>query len=286
MSIEATSPLLAGKVVLVTGAAGGIGRAVSVLAAREGARLVISDLGCDVEGNGSDPSLVQALAHELAARGTEVAVDASDLSREGAAAGLVSMARERFGRIDAVVSAAGISVERSVVKTDDALLARVLDVHVRPAFALARAAGAAMIEQKEGGAIVLVSGAAAHFGARGQAAMGAAHAALLSLARSASLELRRHDVRVNAIVPTARTRATEALPTFEAIPASAMSPEHVASLVAFLLSPLASAVNGEVLGIAGARTYAFRTRETAGAFSEGGPPDPRWYAERFRDAIR
>ena len=64
-----------------------------------------------------------------------------------------------------------------------------------------------------------------------------------------------------------------------------MSPEHVASLVVYLLSPLAADVNGEVLGIAGARTYAFRTRETAGAFSEGGAPDPRWYAERFRDAM-
>jgi NAD(P)-dependent dehydrogenase (short-subunit alcohol dehydrogenase family) len=286
VTVDATSPLLAGKVVLVTGAAGGIGRAVAELAGREGARLVLSDLGCDVEGHGSDPSLVASVAHALAARGVEVAHDASDLSLDGTAAALVAMARERFGRIDAVVSCAGIAVERSVLKTDDALLARVLDVHVRPAFALTRAAGAAMVEQKEGGAIVLASGAAAHFGARGQAAIGAAHAALLSLARSASLELRRHEIRVNAIVPTARTRATEQLPTFESIPAGAMSPEHVASLTAFLISSLAVDVNGEVLGIAGARTYAFRTRETAGAFAEGGPPDPRWYREHFRDAIR
>ena len=278
--------LFAGRVVLVTGAAGGIGRAVVELCAREGARLVLNDLGTDREGQGADATSVARLGAELRASGAEVVTDASDVAAPGAPQALVALARDRFGRLDAVASCAGALVDRSVLKTDDALLARVLDLHVRAPFALVRAAGALMIEQNEGGSIVLTSGPAAYFGARGQAALGAAHAALIALARSAALELRRHAVRVNAIVPTARTRANEELPTFAAIPEGAMSPAHVAAMVGYLLSSLASEVNGEVVGVAGGRAYGLKTRETPGAFAESGPADPRWYVERFREAMR
>ncbi len=278
--------LFAGRVVLVTGAAGGIGRAVVELCARERARLVLNDLGTDREGQGADATSVARLGAELRASGAEVVTDASDVAAPGAPQALVALARDRFGRLDAVASCAGALVDRSVLKTDDALLARVLDLHVRAPFALVRAAGALMIEQNEGGSIVLTSGPAAYFGARGQAALGAAHAALIALARSAALELRRHAVRVNAIVPTARTRANEELPTFAAIPEGAMSPAHVAAMVGYLLSSLASEVNGEVVGVAGGRAYGLKTRETPGAFAESGPADPRWYVERFREAMR
>jgi len=279
-----TERLLAGKVVVVTGAAGGIGRAAAEACAREGARLVVSDLGCDREGAGVDAGVIARVASELRASGAEVIEDASDVVT--AATSLVALARDRWGRIDGVVSSAGFVLDRSVLKTDDASLSRALDVHVRAPFALVRAAGAAMVEQKEGGSIVLVAGPAAYFGVRGQAALGAAHAATIALARSASLELRRHEVRVNAVVPTARTRATADLPTFAAIPESAMSPAHVAAMIAFLLSSLAADVSGEAVGVAGARAYAFKTKETAGAFAEGGPADPRWFAEKWRDVTR
>lgn len=278
--------LFEGKVVLITGAAGGIGRAAAELCAREGARLFVNDLGADAEGQGADSDVAARLAAELRAGGADVVHDASDVAAPGAAAALVQSAVDRLGRLDGVVSCAGFAFERSVLKTDDAMLARVLDVHLRAPFALVRAAGARMVEQKEGGAIVLASGPAAYFGARGQAALGAAHAALVALARSAALELRRHEVRVNAIVPTARTRANEELPTFAAIPEGAMSPAHVAAMIGYLLSPLAADVNGEVVGVAGARAYGLKTRETPGAFSEGGPVDPRWYVDKFREAMR
>ena len=276
--------LLDGKVVVITGAAGGLGRAVAHLCAREGARLVVNDVGCDREGQGADASVIARVASELRSAGAEVAEDASDVAT-GATA-LVGLARSRFGRIDGVVSCAGFVIDKTVLKTDDALLARALDVHVRAPFALVRAAGSAMIEQQQGGSIVLASGPAAYFGVRGQSVVGAAHAAIIALARSASLELRRQALRVNAILPTARTRATEDLPTFTAISEGAMSPAHVAGMIVYLLSPLASEVSGEAIGVAGARAYGFKTRETAGAFAEGGPADPRWFAEHWRDVVR
>jgi NAD(P)-dependent dehydrogenase (short-subunit alcohol dehydrogenase family) len=276
--------LLAGKVIVITGAAGGIGRAAAESCVREGARLIVNDLGCDREGAGADASVITKTATELRAMGGEVVEDASDVTTS--AASLVALARSRFERVDGVVSCAGFALDRSLLKTDDALLARVLDVHVRAPFALVRAAAAAMVEQGQGGSIVLVSGPAAHFGVRGQSALGAAHAAILALARSASLELRRHDVRVHAVLPTARTRATADLPTFAAIPDGAMSPAHVAALITFLLSSLAADVSGESVGVAGARAYGFKTKETAGAFAEGGPADPRWLAANWRDVMR
>lgn len=279
--------LLEGRVILVTGAAGGIGSAVCELCVREGARLVVNDLGADREGQGADASVIARLSASLRDAGAEVVHDAGDVGAAGVPGALVALAKDRFGRLDGVVSCAGSAVERSVLKADDALVARVLDVHVRAPFALLRAAATLMVEQKEGGSLVLASGPAAYFGARGQAALGAAHAALIALARSASLELRRHDVRVNAVVPTARTRANEELPTFAAIPEGAMSPAHVAGMIVYLLSPLASEVSGEVVGVAGARAYGLKTRETPGVFSEGSTPaDPRWHAAKFRDAMR
>ena len=279
-------PLLGGRVILITGAANGIGRAVAEACAREGGKLVLCDVGCDREGHGSDPELVARAAAALRATGTDVVLDASDITGDGVPARLCTIAREAFGRLDGVVSCAGVSIERTVGKSDDALVSRVLDVHVRASFSLVRAASAAMIEGKVGGSIVLASGTAAFFGARGQAALGGAQAAIVALARSAALELRRHDVRVNAVVPTAKTRATEDLPTFASIAEGSLSPEHVAALVVFLLSPLAAEVSGEVVGVAGARTYAFRTRESPGAFAEGGPASPRWLAAQWRDVVR
>lgn len=281
-----TDRMLEGKAVLVTGAARGIGRAVAELCAREGARLVLNDAGTDREGAGADPSAIAEAGAALRALGAEVVTDASDLTGPGAPGALVALAVERLGRIDGVVSCAGFVAERSVLKTDDALLSRVLDLHLRAPFALVRAAGTAMVEQKDGGAIVLASGADAFFAARGQGALASAHAGVVALARTASLELRRHEVRVNALVPTARTRANEELPTFAAIPEGAMSPAHVAALVVFLLSDAAREVSGEIVGVAGARTYGFKTRETPGAFGEGPAVDPRWYVERFQSAMR
>jgi NAD(P)-dependent dehydrogenase (short-subunit alcohol dehydrogenase family) len=285
--VSATSEgLLAGRVILVTGAANGIGRAVAQACGLAGARLVLNDLGCDPEGNGQDPDAIAAVARGIAATGGEVVSDARDLCAPGIPADLVRIALERFGRLDGVVSCAGIAVERSVLKTDEAFLDRVLDVHVRATFALVRAAASAMTEAKAGGSIVLMSGSAAFFGARGQAAIGGAQAAVVSLSRSAALELRRHEIRVNALIPTARTRATEDLPTFSSIAEDSMSPGHVASLVTFLLSSLAAEISGEIIGIAGTRAYGLRTRESPGAFAEGGPASPTWLAEHWRDVVR
>jgi NAD(P)-dependent dehydrogenase (short-subunit alcohol dehydrogenase family) len=257
---------LQGKTVLITGAAQGIGRAAALLCAHEGANLALCDVGCDAAGIGADPSLVGKLHAELEARGTAVVSSAADVTVREAPEALVALAKQRFGRIDGVLAAAGIVREQVLSRLTDADLDRVLDVHVRAALRLSRAASIAMQAQSEGGAIVLCSGQAAFIGQRGHAAYCAAAAAVTGFVRAAALELRRHRVRINAIAPLARTRATQDLPMFQSIRPDSLTPEQAAACALYLLSPLAEDVSGECVGVAGNRLYALRLHETTGAF--------------------
>jgi NAD(P)-dependent dehydrogenase (short-subunit alcohol dehydrogenase family) len=282
----AGEPLLAGKVVLVTGAGRGIGLAIARLAAMEGAKLVLVDAGVDAEGQGPDPGVVQAVVAALRSEGAEVEAFDDDVAAPGVIDRIIARTLERWGQLDGVVHAAGIWVDRSVLRTPPELLERTLAVQLGAAFALVRAAGQAMLDRKDGGSIVLFSGPSAFFGARGHAAMGAAQAGVIALVRSAALELRRHRVRVNAVCPTARTRQTESLPTFAAIDEASMSPAHVASVAVFLLTRLAEEVHGEAIGVAGARTYAIRPRETTGSFGPAKPQTPREVLAAWAEVLK
>lgn len=274
------------RVVIVTGAARGIGAATARLLFERGASVVLSDGGGDVEGKGLDPSVVEEASRAIAPRGSpRIATDCRDLSARGAADALAALALERFGRIDAVVHCAGALTDRPAARTDDELVDRALGVSVRAAFGLLRAAAPKMIEQKDG-AFVLVTGPSAFFGMRGHAAEAAGHAATIAMTRSAALELRKHNVRVNAVVPSARTRLTEHLPLYKSVADGALSPEHVAATLVYLVSPEAADVSGETLGVAGPRTYAFRIRETPGAFGDAAVVSVDEAGSRLRDALR
>lgn len=237
--------------------------------AREGARLVLNDLGCETDGTGSDPSVVQAAVAELRSTGAEALGDDGDLRSPGAPRRLIDLARSALGPLDCVVGCAGIGHDRSLRKTTDDEVARVLDLHVRATFALVREASSAFIAQGTGGSILLMTGPIAYFGAARQSVAAAAAAAVVGLIRSAAVELRRHRVRVNGIAPTARTRLTADLPLFRGVSEDSMGPGHVAPVAAYLASDEAADVSGEVLGVAGGRVYAFRCKETTGALVEG-----------------
>lgn len=274
------------RVVLITGAGRGIGLAEADLFAREGAKLVLNDLGCGPDGEGADPEVVEQAAARVRELGAEAVADAGDASEPEQAERLVALATERFGRLDAVVASAGIRRDRSVLKMADEDLGRVLDVHVRGGFALTRAAARALVDARRPGAIVLTAGPLAFFGSARQSAMAAASAALVGLVRSAAVELRKHGVRINAVAPTARTRQTDDLPLFQGVAPGSLSPGHVAPLAAFLASELAADVSGEVVGVAGGRIYTFRSRETTGAFVEGGAFTPEGVRDAWAEITR
>lgn len=260
--------MLTGRVVVVTGAGRGIGRAAALACADAGARLVLCDAGVEADGSGADPEVVERARDEVATRGADVVSLASDVTADEVPDRLVEAAQARFGRLDGVLACAGIAHEQSLLRLTDRELDRVYDVHARAALRLARAASLAMRQQDEGGSIVLASGQAAFIGERGQSACAAASAAVSGFVRAAALDLRRHRIRINALCATARTRTTAQTPAFQSLPADALTPEHVAQAVVFLLSPRASDVSGECVGVAGRRIYSLRLHETTGVLLE------------------
>jgi NAD(P)-dependent dehydrogenase (short-subunit alcohol dehydrogenase family) len=277
---------LVGKVVLITGAGRGIGRATALACAREGAQLVLNDLGCDPEGTGADPEVVEGVCREVRAAGGQAIASAEDITGAATPDALVTLCHEQFGRLDAVLHAAGSSQPRVLSRADDASIDRALDVHVRAAVRLTRAASALMQTQGDGGSILLCSSQAAFTGQREHSASCAANAAVVGFVRAAALELRRHRIRVNALAPLARTRMTVTSPMFQSVRSDSLQPEHVAAVATYLLSPISSEVSGECVGAAGGRIYVLRLHETTGAFVDEATLDMRAAADAWPQATK
>ncbi len=271
---------------LVTGGGRGIGRAVALHLAAEGARLLIDDRGTELDGTGHDPMVAELAAKAIVDGGGEAVATSVDVAVPGAAAELVSRTVDLFGRIDGVIAAHGLKRERGIMHLSEEDLSFHLTNQVFAAFSLTQAAAGAMIDAKSGGAIVHMTSPDAFFGSARRSLGSASSAAVVGLTRSVAVELRKHGIRVNAVAPTARTRATEDLPMFKGVREGSMSPEHVAPVVAYLLSDDAADVFGEVVGIAGGRLYGLRARETTGIFSEGRPFTESEIAAGFAEAMR
>lgn len=271
------------KVAVVVGGGRGIGAATARALSREGTRVVVVDPGAAIDGTGIDADVAEKVAKELRAAGGEAVSSATAVTNDETARAVVELARERFGRLDTVVSSAAITREAVALHVEPGDLEAALDTLVRGPFALARAAARSFVDQGSGGAIVVCTSPVAFFGAARKTLESMSGAALVGLVRSLAAELRRHDVRVNAIAPTALTRQTESLPLFQGMREGSLSPEHVANVIAYLASDLSRELTGEVLGVAGSRVYSLRVRETAGVFSDDGGP---FSLERLHAQIR
>ncbi|MDB4985654.1 MAG: Dehydrogenase [Myxococcaceae bacterium] len=275
------------KVAIVAGGAQGIGRAVAHTLAGLGARVLIGDVGSLPDGSGQDPLFVAQAAEELGRDGAQVSSLVVDTGQPDAARRLLQSALASYGRVDLGVYSAGFLHDRALLRTTAAELEHVLAVHLLGAIRFTNELARAMISAKTAGSIVLATSSSAFFGSAGQSAMAAAAGGLIGFVKTAATELRRHNIRVNAVVPTARTRLTAQLPLFTSIRPDSLTPEHVAQGICHLLSDAASDVRGEVVGIAGGRIYAFRHAETSGAFLEdSSPPSLSAIAEAWRDVSR
>ncbi len=258
--------VLDGKVVIVTGAGGGIGRAYALLFAREGAKVVVNDFGGARDGAGSDTSPASRVVDEVRlAGGAAVANHASVATADGASS-IVKTAVEAFGRADVLVNNAGILRDKTFLKMDEAMWDTVVAVHLKGTFLCSHAFAKQVVAQGGGGRIVNTTSVSGMLGNFGQANYAAAKAGVYGLTRTMSIELQKHRVTVNAIAPLAKTRLTEDLPMFQGV--DTLTPEHIAPAALFLASDLCGDRTGHVLAIAGARVYAFKVVETPGRFKE------------------
>jgi NAD(P)-dependent dehydrogenase (short-subunit alcohol dehydrogenase family) len=258
--------ILEGKVVIITGAGGGIGRAHAHLFAREGAKLVVNDVGGSRDGSGADTSAANQVVEELrAAGGAAVANTDSVASAEGAGR-LVETAVKAYGRVDVLVNNAGILRDKSFLKMDEAMWDAVVAVHMKGSFLCSQVFARQVVAQGGGGRIVNTTSVSGMLGNFGQTNYSAAKAGIYGLTRTTSIELQKHKITVNAIAPIAKTRMTEDLPMFQGV--DTLTAEHISPAVLFLASDLCGDRTGHVLAVAGARMYAFKVVETPGRFKE------------------
>jgi NAD(P)-dependent dehydrogenase (short-subunit alcohol dehydrogenase family) len=249
--------LCTGRVVVITGAGNGIGRAHALAFAAEGAKVVVNDLGGSRDGTGSSAGPAQTVADEITAAGGEAVANTGDISSWAGAERLIRQAVDTFGGLDVVVNNAGILRDRMIVTMTEQDWDAVIAVHLKGTFAVLHHAAAYWRQRsKEGHAndarVINTTSSSGLFANAGQGNYGAAKAGIASLTIIAAKELERYGVTVNAIAPTALTRLTEDVPMMsDAAAATELSPEAISPLVVWLGSAESRGVTGRVFGVWG-----------------------------------
>ncbi|NVM88814.1 SDR family NAD(P)-dependent oxidoreductase [Variovorax sp. SG517] len=238
-----------GRVAIVTGAGGGLGRQHALALATRGAKVVVNDLGGARDGSGGSVSAAQAVVDEIKAAGGEAIANGASVTDFEAVQAMVKEAVDAWGRVDILVNNAGILRDKSFAKMDLADFRLVVDVHLMGAVNCTKAVWALMNEQKYG-RIVMTTSSSGLYGNFGQSNYGAAKLALVGLMQTLSIEGAKNDIRVNCLAPTAATRMTEDLFPKEML--EAFRPEAV--VPAMLVLAAQDAPNRTIL-CAGAGTF-------------------------------
>lgn len=272
-----------GRVAIVTGAGRGIGRGHALELARQGARVVVNDLGGAVDGTGADRGPAQAVVDEVRAAGGDAIANAEDVSTWSGAEALVTSAIETFGRLDVVVNNAGILRDRMLVNMTEEEWDTVIGVHLKGTFAPTRFAAAYWRERSKAGdpvdaRVINTSSTSGLFANPGQTNYGAAKSGIATFSIIAAKELSRYGVTVNAIAPGALTRMTENLSRERAAPRadewSERAPENIAPLVTWLASTESAGITGQVFLVAGGRIAVAKGWERGPGVDGGARWDP------------
>lgn len=214
----------AGRVAIMTGAGGGLGRAHALALARRGAKVLVNDLGGDVHGVGGSGSAAQQVVDEIVAAGGQALANGASVTDFEAVQAMVEQAMQAWGRVDVLVNNAGILRDKTFAKMDLADFRLVLDVHLMGAVHCAKAVWPHMVAQQYG-RIVMTTSSTGLYGNFGQSNYGAAKLAQVGLMQTLALEGAKHGIRVNALAPTAATRMTAGLLPEDVL--AQLSPEAV-----------------------------------------------------------
>jgi len=244
---------LDGKVALVTGAGGGLGRAHTLLLAQEGASVVVNDLGGDRHGTGAGTSMADGVVNEIKAAGGDAVAHYGSVTNSDDAAGMVQAAVDSFGRLDILINNAGILRDKSFKNISDEEWDAVIDVHLRGTYLATKQAWQRMIEQGDGGRIVMTSSASGLIGNFGQTNYGAAKAGIAGFMRVLALEGMKYGITVNVLAPGALSRMTEDIMPDTPDLGERMAPNKVSPTVVWLCTDDAAKVTGRQFCVSGNR---------------------------------
>lgn len=283
--------ICAGRIAVVTGAGRGIGRGEAMELARQGAKVIVNDLGSQADGSSASETPAQLVVDEIRALGGEAEANTDDVATWSGAEALVTQAIDTYGGLDIVVNNAGILRDRMIVNMSEDEWDDVIRVHLKGTFGTARFAGAYWRGRSKAGEendarLINTSSASGIYGNTGQANYGAAKAGIASFTIIASKELGRYGVTANAIAPAARTRMTtdrtrERMGTFTDDEFDPHHPDNLGPLVAWLASPESRGITGRVFNAMGGHI----------GVSEGwraGPSvdiDSRWNARELGEVV-
>lgn len=256
--VDQVTRICEGRVAIVTGAGRGIGREHSLMLAEQGAKVVVNDLGGEIDGSGNSTGPAHDVVAEIIAAGGEAIANGDDISTWAGAENLIGQAVDHFGKLDVLINNAGILRDRMLTNMTEAEWDAVIQVHLKGTFAPARHAAAHWRERSKAGdevsgRIINTSSPSGIYGNVGQTNYGAAKAGIAAFTIIAAKELARYGVTVNAIAPAALTRMTENLGMGQADEATKekMSPKWIAPIVVWLASEQSAHVSGRVFDVSG-----------------------------------
>jgi len=271
--------MLDGKVALVTGAGGGLGRAHALLLAKEGASVVVNDLGGARDGTGAGHNMADKVVEEIKAAGGKAVADYGSVSDPAQAKAMVQTAVKHFGKIDICINNAGILRDKSFKNMTDDMWDIIISVHLRGTYLVTKAAFDQMVEQGKGGRIIMTSSTSGLFGNFGQTNYGAAKAGTAGFMRCLWLEGVKYGITVNVLAPTAMSRLTE-----DILPEQmkdAFPPEKVSPAVVWLCTDEAKDVSGRQFLVAGNNVSLLSWQVTPIANKDGDPWDVKAIGEKI-----
>ena len=277
--------LLEGKVVIVTGAGGGIGREHALALSKEGAAIMVNDLGGARDGTGSGHTMAEKVVAEIKALGGEAAANFDDVSSMDGARRILKTALDAFDRVDAVVNNAGILRDKSFANMTEDLWDIVVKVHLRGTFCVSQVVYSHLKERGQGGVIVNTSSTSGLNGNFGQTNYGAAKAGIFGFSRCLAIEGKKYGIRCFVLAPVALTRLTEDLAGFDKEKMKeTMSPALVSPLVTYLVSDLSKDFTDKTFFVGGGKIAEMRMVTHTGVTKkeQGGLWSPREIAAKMK----
>jgi NAD(P)-dependent dehydrogenase (short-subunit alcohol dehydrogenase family) len=276
--------MLDGKVAIVTGAGGGIGREHALALAREGASVLVNDLGGARDGSGKGHNMADHVVDEIRHAGGEAAVNYDDVSTVQGGQNILKSALDAFERVDILVNNAGILRDKSFANTTEDMWDIVVKVHLKGTYCVTHAVWNHLKDAGHGGVVINTSSTSGLNGNFGQCNYGAAKAGIAGFSRCLAIEGKKYGIRVHILAPVALTRLTEDLPGFDEKMKVQLNPALVSPLIVYLASDQAKELTGKTFFVGGGRIAEMKVVTYTGVTKkeEGG----LWTAKEIAEAMK